>query len=123
MRSSCWPAALPDSGADAILTPHAGEFDRLFGASMTARSSARGGGGAGGAVVVFKGADTVVAAPDGRAAIAPAASSWLASAGTGDVLAGIIAAMRARGLPPLRPHARACGSMARRRESRARLDR
>ena len=49
------------------------------------------------AVIVYKGPDTVVAAPDGRAAIATA-SHWLASAGTGDVLTGIIAAMRARGL-------------------------
>jgi hydroxyethylthiazole kinase-like uncharacterized protein yjeF len=85
----------------AILTPHAGEFERLFGregGSKIARSrvAAR----RAGAVVLFKGADTVVAAPDGRAAIAPAGSSWLASAGTGDVLTGIVAAMRARGLAP-----------------------
>ena len=51
-------------------------------------------------MIVYKGADTVVAAPDGRAAIAPSASPWLASAGTGDVLAGVIAAMRAGGLEP-----------------------
>ena len=84
---------------EAILTPHRGEFVRLFGplagskvdqASDAARRA--------GAVIVFKGADTVVAAPDGRAAISAAASHWLASAGTGDVLTGIIAAMRARGL-------------------------
>lgn len=51
-------------------------------------------------MLVYKGADTVVAAPDGRAAIAPPASHWLATAGTGDVLAGVIAAMRAWGLDP-----------------------
>ena len=52
-----------------------------------------------GAVVVYKGPDTLVASPDGRLGFAPPAPAWLASAGTGDVLAGMIAAMRARGLP------------------------
>jgi hydroxyethylthiazole kinase-like uncharacterized protein yjeF len=88
-------------GQDAIITPHEGEFRKLFGdvpgtkperALEAARRS--------GAVVVFKGPDTLVAAPDGRLAFAPPAPAWLASAGTGDVLAGIIAAMRARGLDP-----------------------
>jgi len=85
-------------GKDAILTPHAGEFLRLFGeeesarkAEQTLRASQRAG-----AVVVFKGPDTVVAAPDGRVAFAPPAPAWLATAGTGDVLSGMIAALRAR---------------------------
>ena len=87
-------------GQDAIITPHAGEFERLFGeiagnkaerALEAARRS--------GAVVVYKGPDTLVASPDGRLGFRPPAPAWLASAGTGDVLAGIIAAMRARGLP------------------------
>jgi hydroxyethylthiazole kinase-like uncharacterized protein yjeF len=87
-------------GQDAILTPHAGEFAKLFGdlpgskaeqALAAARTS--------GAVVVFKGPDTLVAAPDGRLGFAPPAPAWLATAGTGDVLAGMIAALRARGLP------------------------
>jgi NAD(P)H-hydrate repair Nnr-like enzyme with NAD(P)H-hydrate dehydratase domain len=51
-----------------------------------------------GAVVIYKGPDTLVAAPDGRLGFAPPAPAWLASAGTGDVLAGVTAAMRARGL-------------------------
>src|SRR4030095_9061423 len=51
-----------------------------------------------GAVVVYKGADTRGAAPDVRLSFAPPAPAWLASAGTGDVLAGIIAALRARGM-------------------------
>lgn len=87
-------------GQDAIITPHEGEFRKLFGdlpgskperALRAARRS--------GAVVVYKGPDTLVAAPDGRLGFAPAAHPWLASAGTGDVLAGMVAAMRARGLP------------------------
>jgi hydroxyethylthiazole kinase-like uncharacterized protein yjeF len=87
-------------GQDAIITPHGGEFRKLFGeiagskperALVAAQRS--------GAVVVYKGPDTLVAAPDGRLGFAPRAHSWLASAGTGDVLAGVIAAMRARGLP------------------------
>lgn len=87
-------------GQDAVLTPHEGEFRRLFGkiegskaerALEAARRS--------GAVVVYKGADTLVASPDGCLGFRPPAPAWLATAGTGDVLAGIIAAMRARGLP------------------------
>ncbi|NUS99511.1 MAG: NAD(P)H-hydrate dehydratase [Sphingomonas sp.] len=84
---------------DAIVTPHEGEFRKLFGdvggskaerALEAARRS--------GAVVVYKGPDTIVASPDGRVGFAPPAPAWLATAGTGDVLTGMIAAMRARGL-------------------------
>jgi hydroxyethylthiazole kinase-like uncharacterized protein yjeF len=87
-------------GQDAIITPHEGEFRRLFGeiaGDKTARAieAAR----RCGAVVVYKGPDTLVASPDGRLAFRPPAPAWLASAGTGDVLAGTIAAMRARGMP------------------------
>ena len=86
-------------GQDAIVTPHEGEFRKLFGelpgskpdrALEAARRSQ--------AVLVYKGPDTLVASPDGRLGFASSAHPWLASAGTGDVLAGAIAAMRARGL-------------------------
>jgi hydroxyethylthiazole kinase-like uncharacterized protein yjeF len=87
-------------GQDAIITPHEGEFQRLFGklegskpekSLEAARRS--------GAVVVYKGDDTLVASPDGRLGFRPEAPPWLASAGTGDVLSGMIAALRARGIP------------------------
>jgi NAD(P)H-hydrate repair Nnr-like enzyme with NAD(P)H-hydrate dehydratase domain len=93
-------AALANCTAPIILTPHEGEFSRLFGriggnkidrALEAARRS--------GATIILKGADTVVAAADGRVALNPDASHWLASAGTGDVLAGIAGAMLGRGLP------------------------
>lgn len=86
----------------AVLTPHEGEFRAMFpnlnqaSKLERARAAAR----QTSAVIVYKGADTVVAAPDGRAALAGTGSPWLSTAGTGDVLAGAIGAMLARGLEP-----------------------
>jgi len=86
-------------GHDAILTPHDGEFVKLFGElSGTKPERALAAAKVSRSVIVYKGPDTLVASPDGRLGFAPPAPAWLASAGTGDVLAGIIAALRARGM-------------------------
>ena len=85
----------------AIVTPHWGEFVRLFGDDRRDRlTQARAAAAASGAIVLLKGADSIVAHPDGRAAIAAPSSAWLASAGTGDALAGIIGALLAAGHDP-----------------------
>jgi ADP-dependent NAD(P)H-hydrate dehydratase / NAD(P)H-hydrate epimerase len=95
-----WDARQPDTPL--VLTPHAGEFARLTGSPVGPDrvAAARGAARKTDAVVLLKGHTTVVAAPDGRVLVNPARSAWPATAGSGDVLSGLIGALLAAGRDP-----------------------
>ncbi len=100
-KVTAWWRKLPDA---AVLTPHPGEMSRLSGLTIEQVQADRSGmalkyAGAWRKTIILKGACTIIAAADGRCFISPFANPGLATAGTGDVLAGVVAGLAAQGLP------------------------
>lgn len=91
-------ARLRERRAPTFLTPHAGEFERMFGTAAGSKiDRTRVAAGDTGATILHKGGDTVIASPDGCVRVLAGASSWLSTAGTGDILAGVLGARVAGG--------------------------
>ena len=110
-----FPGPLPGRDAPTVLTPHAGELGRLLGIESAEvgrhrLAHARDAAARSGAIVVLKGDDTLVAVPDGSVAVSPGGAPALATAGTGDVLSGVLGALLAKGLSA--EHAACAGVLA-----------
>jgi NAD(P)H-hydrate epimerase len=121
------PEVLAGRGAPTVLTPHAGEAGRLLGrprleVEQDRIAAARDLAGRAGAVVVLKGPGTITAAPDGRLAVEGGGTSALATAGTGDVLTGTVAAFLAKGMDAFAAAAAAVAAHARAGELASRGD-